>query len=252
MSLSGLVVIHNEQDHLEACLNTLAFCDEIVVVLDKCTDNSKKIAQNHGARLVEGSWEIEGERRNIGLEKCTKDWVIELDADERIPQELAHEILETLTISTADIHLIPFDNYIGKTCVRYGWGGYFGVSQSPRLTRRGTKKWGSQRIHPKLELSHKKGQKLKTPIIHYVDRDISDLLHRLDRYTTLNAQDIRATGKIGTFSHNVRRLFSRFYKCYVVRKGYKEGHYGFLIALCAGLYPMLSYLKATLEKDAER
>tara|TARA_R110002095_G_scaffold1355_3_gene7026 strand:+ start:413 stop:1165 length:753 start_codon:yes stop_codon:yes gene_type:complete len=250
MSLSGLVVAHNEQDHLEACLKTLSFCDEIIVVLDKCTDRSQEIALKKGAKLVEGSWNIEGERRNIGLEKCSHEWVIELDADERISQELAQEILQTVKTSKSDVHLIPFDNYIGQTCVRYGWGGYFGVSQSPRLTRRGTKKWGLQRVHPKLDLSDKRGGKLKNPIIHYVDKDISDLLHRLDRYTTLNAQDMRAQGNEGSFGHNVRRIFSRFYKCYVVRKGYKEGHYGFLITLCAGLYPLLSYLKATLEKKA--
>lgn len=249
MSLSGLVVAHNEQDNIDACLKTLSFCDEIIVVLDNCTDASKEIALRHGAKLVEGAWNIEGERRNLGLEACSHDWIIELDADERISEDLAREIMKTAKTSMADVHLIPFDNYIGKNRVRYGWGGYFGVSQSPRLTRRGTKRWGLQRVHPKLTLGEKKGDKLTNPIIHYVDKDISDLLNRLDRYTTLNAQDMRAKDKQETFGHNVRRIFSRFYKCYVVRKGYKEGRYGFLIALCAGLYPILSYLKATLEKD---
>lgn len=251
MSLSGLVVIHNEEMHLDACLATLSFCDEIIVVLDKCTDQSKNIALKHGAKITEGAWEIEGERRNLGLKNCTMDWIIELDADERIPPELAKEIIDITKVSTADIHLIPFDNYIGKTRVCYGWGGYFGVSQSPRLSRRGAKKWGFQRIHPKLELSPNRGNKLTNPITHYIDKDISDLLHRLDRYTTSNALDLCDSGKIGTFGKNIRRIFSRFYKCYVVRKGYKEGHYGFLIALCAGLYPILSYLKATLEKETK-
>ena len=249
MSLSGLVVIHNEEEHLDACLKTLSFCDEVIVVLDKCTDKSKKIALDNKSQIIEGAWEIEGDRRNLGLKECSSEWIVELDADERISKDLAQEILEVTQTSKEDTHLIPFDNYIGNTRVRYGWGGYFGVSQSPRLTRKGTKTWGAQRIHPKLSLSKKQGHKLKNPIIHYVDRDISDLLHRLDRYTTANAHDMIASGKTGTFAHNVRRLFSRFYKCYIVRKGYKEGHYGFLIALCAGLYPILSYLKATLEKE---
>jgi spermidine synthase len=71
----------------------------------------------------------------------------------------------------------------------------------------------------------------------------------LDRYTTAKARDMRAQGQIGTFGGNLRRVFSRFYKCYVRRKGYKEGHYGFLIALFAGLYPLLSHLKARLENE---
>jgi hypothetical protein len=86
-------------------------------------------------------------------------------------------------------------------------------------------------------------------MLHYVDRDISDMLRRLDSYTSANARDLRASGNIGTLGHNIRRIFSRFWKCYVSRKGYREGHYGFLIALMAGLYPILSYMKARLEQD---
>ncbi|MCX7355977.1 MAG: hypothetical protein NTY59_14345 [Alphaproteobacteria bacterium] len=84
---------------------------------------------------------------------------------------------------------------------------------------------------------------------HYVDKNISDMIRRLDRYTTARAADMRASGQIGTTSDNLRRFFSRFYKCYVSRKGYKEGGYGVLLALMAGLYPLLSHLKAKLEKE---
>ena len=90
---------------------------------------------------------------------------------------------------------------------------------------------------------------LAEPLDHYVYRDVSDMLRRLDRYTSAHALDLRDSGDIGSFGHNVRRIFSRFWKCYVARRGYREGPYGFLIALCAGLYPILSYLKARLEKE---
>ena len=72
------------------------------------------------------------------------------------------------------------------------------------------------------------------------------MLIRLDRYTTSRAQDLRRSGDIGTYRRNLRRIFSRFWKCYIGRRGYREGPYGFLIALCAALYPILSYLKATV------
>ena len=95
------------------------------------------------------------------------------------------------------------------------------------------------------------GQKrrLKTPIIHYHDRDISDMIQRFDRYTTMKARDLRAAGDPGTFRSNFRRIFTRFFKCYVQRKGYREGYYGFLIGLFAGLMPLIAHLKARLEKD---
>jgi hypothetical protein len=98
-----------------------------------------------------------------------------------------------------------------------------------------------------VSLSGAQGETLASRLVHYVDRDVSDMLQRLDRYTTARAQDLRESGDIGNYGHNLRRIVSRFWKRYVGRKGYREGPYGFLIALCAALYPILSYLKARLD-----
>lgn len=254
-SLSALVVAHNEEENLSACLSCLAFADELVVVLDKCTDRSRAIALTFTDpdHLVEGSWDLEGPRRNAGLAACSGDWIVEVDADERIPAALADEIRETIGTSTADYHDLPADNYIGAHRVRYGWGASFGTSAVPRLSRRGAKVWGDQRVHPALTWrGHNgraavKGPALKNRFDHYVDANISEMLARLDRYSTARAEDLRAGGRPGNLASNLRRLFSRFFKCYVSRKGYREGGWGLLIAICAALYPLLSYLKATLE-----
>jgi glycosyltransferase involved in cell wall biosynthesis len=250
--LSALLVVHNEAAQLAACLEAVTFADEIVVVLDRCTDGSKAIAEGYAAQLIEGAWELEGPRRNAGIDACTGDWIIEVDADERVTPQLAEEIRSTIATAPYGHFLIPFDNYIGDRLVKYGWGASWGVSATVRLFAKGpdgpAKKWGDQRVHPRLELKGKKGT-LTAPMTHYVDDDISDMLHRLDRYTTARASDLRASGDIGTFGRNVRRIFSRFWKCYVSRRGYREGAYGFLIALMAGLYPILSYLKARYEDD---
>lgn len=248
-TVSALVVAHNEEQRLADCLERLRFCDEIVVVLDRCTDGGEAIARRFTDRVLVGAWPIEGDRRNLGIDACKGPWVLEVDADEHVPEALAQEIRATIATSTADWHEIPVDNYIGDRLVRHGWGASFGRSAYAGLFRKGAKTWGQERVHPKLTFTGAKGARLATPIAHYVDRDISDMLKRLDRYTSANAIDLRAKGDPGSFAHNVRRIFSRFWKCYVGRKGYREGGYGFLIALCAGLYPILSYLKATLEKD---
>ena len=245
-SLSALVVAHDEEAQLAQCLDRLKFADEIVVVLDRCSDGSKAIAQTYTDKVVEGAWPIEGERRNAGIDACTSDWIVEVDADERMPEALAEEIRATIGGAAPGYFLIPFDNYIGGRLVRHGWGASWGVSAAPRLFSKGAKRWGGQRIHPSLDL---KGGKrwLKTPMDHYVDRDISGMIARLDRYTTARAADLRDSGDIGSLANNIRRVFSRFFKCYVRRRGYREGGYGFLIALFAGLYPLISYLKARLE-----
>jgi glycosyltransferase involved in cell wall biosynthesis len=248
LRLSAVVVAHNEERQLAACLERLGFADELVVVLDRCTDRSRDIALGFTDRLVEGAWEREGPRRHAGLDTCRGEWILEVDADERVTPELADEIRRVVATTPAAWHLIPVDNYIGDRLVRWGWGASFGKSAYAGLFRRGTKRWGDQRVHPAVSLQGPQGPALDARLVHYVDRDVSEMLQRLDRYTTAHAQDLRETGDIGSYARNLRRIPTRFWKCYVGRRGYREGPYGFLIALCAALYPILSYLKARLDE----
>jgi glycosyltransferase involved in cell wall biosynthesis len=249
IKLSAVISIKNEEKQLSDCLDCLSFADEIVVLLDDCSDGSEEIASGYTDRLLEGNWPTEGQRRNAGIEFCRGEWIFEVDADERVPEELAQEIRQTIETTTADWHEILVDNYIGGKLVRWGWGASYGKAAYPGLFKKGVKKWGDDRVHPRLTWSGKKGPMLKKRLSHYVDRNISDMIRRLDSYSTARAKDLRASGEIGSFANNFRRLFTRFFKCYVRRKGYREGGYGFLIALFAGLYPLLSHLKAKLEDD---
>ena len=244
MKLSALVVVHNEEARLAACLDRLAFADELVVVLDRCTDQSREIALAHKARLVEGGWELEGPRRNAGIDACTGDWILEVDADEHVTPELAAEIRRTIETSAYAIHLIPVDNWVGSRLVRYGWGASFGKGAYPGLFRKGAKRWGNERVHPKLEFTGSQGPALAARIQHFLDRDLSDMIRRFDRYTSARAKDLRDSGEIGSGAANLRRIATRFWKCYVRREGWREGGHGFLIATLAGLYPFVSYLKA--------
>jgi glycosyltransferase involved in cell wall biosynthesis len=249
-ALSALVVARDEEHQLAECLACLGFADEIVVVLDRCRDRSREIALHFTDRLVEGAWEREGPRRNAGIETCRGEWIVEIDADERVAPALAAEIRRTVETSMASWHLVPVDNYVGDKLVRWGWGASFGRSAHAALFRKGAKQWGEQHVHPTVTLSGAQGETLSSRLVHYVDRDISAMLQRLDRYTSARAQDLRDGGDLGSYGRNLRRIASRFWKCYIRRKGYREGPYGFLIALCAALYPILSYLKARLDAPA--
>jgi glycosyltransferase involved in cell wall biosynthesis len=246
--LSALVVVHDEAGQLAECLERLRFADEIVVVLDRCTDASREIAARFTDRLIEGGWEREGDRRNTGIGSCAGDWILEVDADERVSPDLAAEIRATIAGSLHSWHEIPVDNYVGDHLVRWGWS-TFGKGAYAGLFRKGAKRWGPQRVHPALTFSGRKGPALTSRLDHHVDRNLSDMIQRLDRYTSARARDLRESGDIGAYGANLRRIVTRFWKAYVTRKGYREGPYGFAIALCAGLYPILSYLKARLEKE---
>ena len=252
-SLSILMCIHNEENRLESCLNNLTFADEIIIILDRSTDGSKEIAQKFGAKIIEGAYELEGTRRNLAIKEATCDWCLEVDADEVVPSDLAQEIRSTIASNSSDYHLISIDNYIGNRLVRYGWGASFGTSVVARLFKNGIKHWGPQRVHPRVTFQGTKGTRLKHAMPHYVDRDLTDMFKRLNNYSTARAKDLRddpnfINGNSETFRKNFFRFFSRFYKCFFRRKGYKEGSMGFTIALCAGLFPLLSYLKAVHEK----
>ncbi|WP_020591710.1 glycosyltransferase family 2 protein [Kiloniella laminariae] len=249
--LSALLVVHNEEKRIRDCLERVKFCDEIVVVLDRCTDGTKDIVLEYTDCLLEGGWPIEGDRRNAGNAACRGEWVLEIDADEHISPELAQEIRATVERAEADYYLIPVDNYIGSHLVRYGWGAQFGKSSASCLCRKGIKRWGRDRVHPSLYWKDgaKKGDKLKTRLLHYVDNNISDMIRRFDSYTTARAKDLIESGTIGTMRGNVRRIFSRFWRCYIRRKGYREGGYGFLIATFAALYPVVSHIKARYEAE---
>ncbi|MBR0679845.1 glycosyltransferase family 2 protein [Roseomonas eburnea] len=248
--LSALIVARNEQERLPDCLASVAFADEVVVVLDRSTDASAEIARAAGARVIEGAWELEGERRNTGIAACTGDWILEVDADERVNETLAAAIRATIATSTHAWHQVPVDNYVGDRLIRHGWAGSFGTTSVPRLFRRGAKMWRAQRVHPGLDWTGQEGPKItEGALVHLVDRDISDMLRRLDKYSSAKAADLIASGDIGTLRANVRRFVSRGFKSYVSRKGYREGGWGVLLALCTGAFPLLSYLKAKLEPE---
>jgi len=248
--LSVLIVARNEEGRLGACLASCGFADEVVVVLDRSTDGSAAIAREAGARVLEGAWELEGARRNFGLEACTGDWVLELDADERVQPALAGAIRRIIGASAHAWHQVRVDNYVGERLVRHGWAGSFGTTSVPRLSRSGAKRWRAQRVHPGLDWTGAEGPRIEEgALTHLMDRDVSDMLKRLDRYSSAKAADLIAAGEIGTLRGNLRRFATRAFKSYVSRRGYREGAMGVLLAFCTGAFPLLAHLKARLEPE---
>jgi glycosyltransferase involved in cell wall biosynthesis len=248
-SLSVVLCAHNEEAVLERCLQRLTFADEVVVLLDRCTDGSEAIARRYADRVVGGDFELEGPRRAAAVSAAGGDWILEVDADEIVSQPLAAEIRALVdSAPSADYFQVPIDNYVGDHLIRHGWGGSFGTTSVARLFRRGVKTWGLEHVHPTVRFRGVEGAILRHGIEHHVDTDIGDMMRRLERYTALRAVDLAARPRGGVAS-NLFRAVRRFYKCYVGRKGYREGDWGLLIALMAALYPLISTLRARLEAD---
>lgn len=246
--LSALVVARNEERRIAACLERLGFADEIVVLLDRTTDQTAVIARSFGARVVEGAWEREGERRTAAVTACRGRWILEVDADEWATPELAAEIEGLLPTAEESYFLVPIANHVGGKLIRHGWGAYNGAAGRDALYRPGAKRWGQARIHPPVTFIGKRGA-LQNPILHFVDDDLSDMFRRLNRYTDVAAQDAIENGKTLLLWPSLRRIFSRGWKSYVARRGYREGPYGIALALFSALYPIMTYLKVITHAD---
>ena len=243
--ISAVIVAHNEEKKIEACLKSLNFVDEIVVVLDKCTDGTKEIVQKYTNKIVEGSWNIEGARRNVAVNSASGDWILEIDADERISKELSEEILQITKNSKPCAFIVPIANYIGTRYVKYGWLRTLGVLERQTMHYKGLKNYHEDKeIHPTADLKAEI-KYLKNPITHLVDDDIADLLARFNRYTTWRSKDIISSNAVEEgFIKKIATFKLRFFKSFIVKKGYKEGWLGFLLAILAATYPIVSYLKA--------
>lgn len=246
--LSALVVARNEAERIAPCLERLGFADEIVVLLDRSTDRTGDLARAGGARVVEGDWALEADRRNAGIEACTGDWILEVDADEWATPALAAEIRAATATAKPGYFIVPMANHIGGHLVRHGWGAYNGVAAKPSLFRKGMKCWGRGRVHPQITLQGER-QMLKEPLLHFVYRDVGDMMQRLNRYTDLAALDAVESGTVPTLRASLRRMASRAWKSYVARRGYREGAYGVALALYSALYPILIHLKAAIPSE---
>ena len=158
LDLSVLVVARDAAGQLGECLASASFARETVVVLDRCTDRSAEIARQSGARVLEGSWPVEADRRNAGIALCTSVWILELDADERVSEALRRELPAAMGRAEHAFYYVPMHNYIGDVWVKHGWGAYNGVAAKPCLFRNGAKSWGAGEIHPSISLTGESGR----------------------------------------------------------------------------------------------
>jgi glycosyltransferase involved in cell wall biosynthesis len=244
MKISALIVARNEETKIRNTLESLSFTDEIIVILDRSNDGTLKICKAYTSKIFKGSWLSEGERRNFGIKKCNYDWILEVDADEIISKSLAKEIKSNLrNNSINDFHYIKLLNYVGEKPIKFGWMACLAPDGKFCLFRKKSKLWIDGRVHPQYRLDGRKGIGLSNKITHKMSRNISDLLVRLDRNSTLNAYDLKDNKTSLSRMYSIRRIFSRFIKCFILRKGYKSGEIGLLISILSAIYPFISAMK---------
>lgn len=239
MSLSALVITRNEEANIADCLQSLAWVDEVVVVDAASADRTREIASRYNARVFNREWQGYADARRYALEKCTGDWVLSVDADERVTDGLRQEVEDVLRAPEHRGYLIPRKAYfLGRWIKHCGWF----PGRVLRLVRRDGARITERRVHEGLRVDGSVGT-LREPLLHYTYPSVESYFARFDAYTTLAAEELHQRGKrTGPADLTLRPIF-QFAKMYLAKLGFLDGKEGFALCVFSGLYVFVKYLK---------
>jgi glycosyltransferase involved in cell wall biosynthesis len=240
--LSAIVITRNEADNIGACLDSLAFCDERIVVDCGSADDTAAIAKAKGARVEVHPWLGFGPQKNYALSLATGAWVLSIDADERVPPELAAAITAAIANGNADAWEFPrLSSFCGREMRSPAWY----PDHVLRLFRRDTAKFDDVAVHERV-ICTGKVERLRPPLLHYPVRKLEDSLARIDGYSTASAQMIVASGRKVRFISGVSHGLWTFLRLYVLKRGFLDGAEGFLLAVANAEGSYYRYMKAWL------
>lgn len=241
--LSVAIITLNAATQLEACLRSARFADEIVVVDSGSTDGTRELAERHGARVIDQDWLGFGPQKQFAVDAAANDWVLCLDADERVTPELQAAIEKTLVApSTAAYRFARCNRFLGRY-LRYGEG-Y--PDWSLRLFDRRQARWSDDAVHEKIITNASVGT-LTGDLLHDSAETLAAYLAKQNRYTTLAAEMALAAGKRTGFARIALSPMVRFIKFYFIRQGFRDGLPG-LIHIAIGCFNSLMKYSKMLER----
>lgn len=218
-ALSAILITHNAASQLPACLASLAFCDEIVVVDSGSQDGCMELARQRGARAIHAEWRGFGAQKQFAVAQAKHDWVLCIDADERVSPELRDSILRTVAAPDRLAYRFPRRNRFLGRYLRHGEG-Y--PDWSLRLFDRRHARWSDDAVHEKVLTEATVGS-LRGDLLHDSAETLNAYLAKQDRYTTLAAQQAHAAGQRAHVGHLLLSPLLRFMKFYVLRLGFLDG-----------------------------
>jgi glycosyltransferase involved in cell wall biosynthesis len=248
MPLSVTLITRDAAGQLADCLASVAFADEIVVVDSGSSDETVELARRRGARVLEHEWLGFGPQKQFAVEAASHDWVLCVDADERVSPELREQIVSELKAPRGVVYAIPRRNRFLGRWLRHGEG-Y--PDWSVRLFHRAHARWGSEPVHEKV-VSRSPVLKLSGDLLHDSAETLEKYLDKQNRYTSLQAEAMHAEGRRANALQLTISPVLRFFKYYVLRLGFLDGVPGLVhIAIgCMNSFNKYAKLKA-LERSAQ-
>ena len=241
-TLSVIIITKNEAPLIEDCLRSVAFADEVIVVDSGSTDATCELARSLGAKVhTTLDWPGFGPQKNRALALATGDWVLSLDADERVSPSLQQEIMSTVKkpVGQLDAYLIGrTSTFCGEFMRHSGWSPDFVC----RLFRRGAAKFSDDRVHESLQTSNRLGT-LSAKLIHLSFANIEEVLGKMNHYSSARAMDLANQQRTGGLARAIGHGFWTFVKTYFLRLGVLDGRRGFILAVSNANGTFYRYLK---------
>ena len=240
--LTVTVITRNESANIDAALASVSWADEIVVVDSQSEDDTAAIARRHSARVETRPWPGYSAQKNYAASTASHDWILSLDADERVTPALAAEIRALLASDPPRRgYRVPrVSHYLGRWIRGTDWYPDYQL----RLYDRRAAEWNGRRVHESVRLKTGEPGLLKHDLQHYPYRDISDHLATIDRYTTLAAEQMRADGRVPSIAGVALHPPFAFLRNYVLRGGFRNGGAGFIVSVLNSYYVFLKLAKA--------
>lgn len=235
------VIAENEADRIGGLLQTVGFADEIVVVDSGSTDDTPAVCTAMGAHLVHHPWEGYAAQKQFALESIQCDWILNLDADEAVPEALAREMLEAVADASPEVagFSMPRLSFYLNRWIRHG--GWY-PDRKVRLVRRGRGRWSRDSLHERLQVEGKIAL-LSQPLHHRVYRSIADQVATINRFSEVAAREKGPRGG----GHLLSGLFhsvAKFVETYFWKRGFLDGCAGLVIAANSSWYVFLKHAKA--------
>ena len=240
MNLSAVVITHNEEENIARCLESLRFCGEIVVVDAESTDRTREIASKFTPHVHVQPWKGYSEQKNQANALAAFDWILSVDADEVVSDELRDEILGILAAGpgAAGFSIPRKTIHLGKW-IRYG--GWY-PNRLVRLFSKKQGRWVGSEVHERWETSGPV-RPLNGHLIHYSFRDLSDQVARNNRYSTLSAQRLFREGRRFSLPRMLFKPFSKFLETFIIKRGFLDRYPGFIISVSAAYAVFLKWAK---------
>jgi glycosyltransferase involved in cell wall biosynthesis len=249
--LSVAIITKNEVENLHDCLKSVAFAEQIVVVDSGSTDGTVAIASDFGCEVFTELWHGFGPQKQYAIDRCKKPWILVLDADERIPKDTAQAI-RTLILSTSTIAAgfsLPRKNFFqGRWIKHAGWW----PDRVIRLFKKDKGRMTQAKVHESVEVDGHV-EPLTYPIEHYTESRLSQILIKIDQYSTFGAEEAFNDGKTASIWSAVFRAKLAFLHNYVLRLGFLDGSQGFTLAVTDAVNKFFKYAKlAELSRQSRK